>query len=382
MINSRQNGGEASKEKGRLPIAVIFGGRGCERAVSMVSAANIIALMEDAEIPFLCIGIKADGGFYIYSGEQDNIRSGRWEHDSKNLLAAYPGRGVNGNGGFYSEKGFTPVLGAVPIIHGEGGEDGGVQGALAFASIPYVGPDSPRGSVGTDKALCKMLASYVGIPVVPFVLFVEDKNMQPLRMAPPDVCFTACEAYERAISKFGFPMFVKPSCLGSSVGAAIARDKEELTRAIGEASALGGGRVLIEKCILSPRELEVAYFESAERRIISEPAEIITGGRFYDYETKYLSQGKAELKTVAELPQGVAEKIKGYALALCAILSVRHTARVDFFLDGEGEIYFNEINTIPGMTEGSLYLKMLSASGLDSLGFVREIASLLREGRI
>ena len=356
--------------RGNLPIAVIFGGEGTEREISALSAAHIVAMLRGVGRGVLTVGIKKTGAWYIFEGSVGEIASGAWER-SYRLTPTFPVR-CGDESGFLCDGSVIPVLGAVPALHGELGEDGVIQGALRAAAIPYIGCDTTAGAVCMDKAYTKLICMQLGIPVVPWVLLVDKGKGQPCE----GVAFSKASAKELAEKRLGYPMFIKPCRSGSSIGACVAEDGQSLTKALELCSRDFDGRVLIERCLSAPRELECAYFDGAVGEIFTHPAEISIGAGFYDYSQKYSSSSKAVLFSGAELSDKVASDIKKYSARLCSAIGVRHLARVDFFLEG-GSLYFNEIDTFPGMTGGSLYPAMLERAGIDGSAFAERLVCLL-----
>jgi len=334
--------------------AVIFGGRGCEASVSGKSAMRFICEAKEAGIELLPIFINADGAFFIYRGDPEKIGGDRPFPESE-LIAAEP---TFGGIRVLGEKIVIDTV--IPILHGDHGEDGEIQGMLSSFGIRYVGADTVCGAVAADKIYTKAVASSFGIPTLPHVLITS-------RMTEDEIC--------RRISEIGYPVFVKPCRLGSSVGAFGARDDKELITLLLENLSVAE-RFMAEPCLLSKRELECAYFSAAGRTVISAPGEVLCDG-FYDYNLKYSPSG-AEIRPIADVSEKIKSTVIGYTSVLAEALSFGHMARVDYFLTGDGEIYLNEINTMPGLTSGSLYPLMLRASGVDFASF---IGALLSEGR-
>lgn len=313
-----------SNEK-RANVCLIYGGRGHEREVSVKGKEYILPLIDKEKYePFT---------LFIDKG-------GRWLTDGGEV---FPTRG-----GFYSpeKRKFYKTDCAIPLLHGDFGEDGRVQGALECADIPYVGCDSLAGAICRDKAIVKSVAQSLGIPTLPHLLILRGDGM--------DYALRRCEA------TFSYPLFVKPARLGSSVGIGVARSGRELVSALTCAFCLGE-RVIVEPCLDAKRELECGYFSAKGKELFTNPGEILLDG-VYDYEKKYRSD-EARLSVRAELCADLSEQIREYSRRLVRALSVRDISRVDYFLS-DGELYFNEINTMPGFTPDSLYLKMVEAAGI------------------
>lgn len=237
-----------------------------------------------------------------------------------------------------------------PVLHGPYGEDGTIQGFFEMLGKPYAGCGHRTSALSMDKVLTKALAEREGLPVKPF-LAVREEEWRRCREA----------LFQKIVKKLRFPVFVKPSHYGSAIGVARVEGEEALEEAFRKAFCYDDS-VIIEEGVLSPREMEFALFGNDRIRLFP-PGEVLTGGAVYDYEAKY-GEGGFGASPVAELPE---EKVReGMGLARSAFEAVggRGFARVDFFLDGEGKFWFNEINPIPGFTEISLFPKICEAHGV------------------
>jgi len=312
-------------------IALVYGGASKEHDVSVKGYGYMRALLRDTEYEILPVYIGIDGGWTIRIRDKDT--------------PAYPTR--KGGGSLYTEYGFIKIDGVIPLLHGVGGEDGAIQGALEVTGIPYVGARVCASAVCLDKSLTKTVARSLGIPTVDDVSFLGQADTE--------------EALSLCREKLGFPMFIKPRRLGSSVGAYPAWTEDDFRLHFDEAMSLGDNLVLVERMIENKRELECAFLENNGKRIITPPGEILVDG-FYGREEKY--GGKTRLAPKAEVDNEISAKIQGYANILAESLELRHLARIDFFLSGD-EVYFNEVNTFPGFTDESLYPKMLEANGIE-----------------
>lgn len=306
-------------------VALIYGGRGREWEVSVRGMRHVLPLIDREKYEIIPIFID---------------KYGRWLIDEKEVC---PHRGAF----LCAESGeVTRVDCAIPLLHGDFGEDGRVQGALECADIPYVGCDVSAGAVCRDKAFVKMIAKGLGLPTLPFLLILRDEGID--------------YATRRAEDSFSYPMFIKPTSLGSSVGVGSAESRRELVSALTVAFTLSD-RVIIEPCLTYKRELECGYFRVKGKELFTNPGEILYNG-LYGYDEKYIS-GEVGLAIRADIPDGQRELIREYSRRLVRALGVRDIARVDFFLTEE-KIYFNEINTMPGFTDGSLYARMIEAEGI------------------
>ena len=355
----------------RLPrIALIFGGRGLESDISVIGAENLFGLIDEKRYEKIPVFIDKRGRFLVSLDK--SITPSALASDTSVASEAYPAlRG--GVGGFILGDEFLEIDAAFPLLHGDFGEDGRVQGALECAGISFVGCDTPSGAICRDKTVVKAVAERLGIPTVRCV---------DARLGDRDAVF-------RAEERLTYPMFVKPARLGSSIGAGIASDRRELKKRLDYALTLDSV-ALIEEKIDTLCEMECGYFSAMGRQIFTEPGEIRSHG-FYDYEKKYgglkiqndllgskpssefgiqndLSGSKPkpenEISVSSTVDKAVCSQIQDYAARLVRALGVRDISRIDFFLSKDGRLYFNEINTMPGFTDASLYLKMLERVGI------------------
>ena len=329
-------------------IALLFGGAGREHEISCLSAKNIFSLIDRHSFSVLPIGISKDGEWFICDGEPSlEIFS-----DKKRLKSTYPIR-LTGKSGFLVDGKITEVFAAFPVLHGDLGEDGVIQGALTAAGIPFVGCKTLAGAVAADKITAKLVAKELGIPTVK-ALYKTDGRLDSQSIDT---------LKELAGAEIGYPMFIKPSGLGSSIGASAVPKPADFEEAYRCAVQSGDGRVLIERMLTDKRELECAYMKTGALPLIPEPAEISTKDGFYSFIEKYSDTSQATLKSKASIPQKIKEKVCAYTARLAGCIGCSGLARVDFFLVGE-EVYFNEINTMPGMTGKSLWLSIIEGYGI------------------
>ena len=322
-----------------INVMLIYGGRGMESEVSVSSAKCVLPKIQGDLCP-LPVFIDKDG---------------RWLNRDDELLLCQGGILKNGN--------FIKIDCAIPLLHGDFGEDGRVQGALDCASIPYIGCDSVVGAICRNKFIVKAVADRLSVPTLPCLLVIRGEAF--------DTVATECER------KIGYPLFLKPTSLGSSVGASEVHNKEELRSALDNAFSLTD-RVIIEPLVEQKRELECGYLQIKGKELFTKCGEILCEG-FYDYQGKY-GQSHVNTSTVADLLGDVQDKIREYSRRLVRALGVTGIARIDYFLSGD-RIYFNEINTMPGMTETSLYPKMIEASGITLELMIRGLIESALDGR-
>ena len=343
--------------------AVIFGGAGAEHNISRLSASGFIAEAERLGFDVLPIFIDKNGDFYFYSGDFADIADLERGIDRNALAATFPVR-LAGKSGFLYEGGVIPVRLAVPVLHGDFGEDGRVQGLLECAGIGLFGADTCAGALMSDKAYAKAVAERAGVQTLPWLDFDRAEFVSD-----------AADVAGRILREIGLPAFIKPTGLGSSIGATKANTEAEVCLALRAAFALSR-RVMAEPALENPRELECAYLKLSQKELITHPAEVITGGRFYDYERKYLNTGEVRLSVRADVPEEISRSIRESSKRLAVAFGARHIARFDYFLGEDGSLYFNEVNSFPGLTENSLYTKMLESYGISYADFVKGALSI------
>lgn len=327
-------------------IALIYGGEGCEHEISVKSARNLYSAIDKSAFDVIPILITDDGSWYITDGISSSI-----------LHPTYPVR-INSVSGFLINGKTVEVDAAIPALHGDSGEDGMIQGALQAAHIRYIGCGVGASAVCCDKAFTKIIAEHLGIKTAKYII-AEPRDKED-------------EVILRAEGHLSYPMFLKPTCLGSSVGAARAESRSELLSALRKARALSQ-RVLIEECVDVLYELECGFFDSCGKRMLSPSGRILTDGIFYDYGGKYLDKGSPKTAHgVSDNPK-IEKEAADSANRLATVIGLTHLARIDFFVTRGGELYFNEINTFPGMTESSLYPLLTEDMGLSKNEFINLI---------
>lgn len=350
-----------------MNIAILFGGKSGEHEVSLISASSVVRNIDSKKFKIVPIGISKNGVWFLQSDEElERVRSDEKNsfdiiEDEKNLVSVIPGRGKNS----FCVGGKPLEIDAVfPCVHGTNCEDGILQGLLEAANIPYVGCSVAASALTMDKERTKQVWQNAGLPVVPYVC---------VRRADLNDGAAFKKIIDGAISQFGFPLFVKPCNAGSSVGAAKATNAQELSAALDNAF-LWDNKVLVEKSI-DAREIECSVTgnatiqnkESQCGKVAAYiPGEILPNHDFYDYDAKYTDPDGAVLKIPAMLENAQIEKVRSLAQEAYKILDCSGLSRVDFFIDkNSGELFLNEINTIPGFTSISMFSKMCEAGGLN-----------------
>jgi D-alanine-D-alanine ligase len=345
--------GPAGDEPTRLVL--LYGGRSAEHEVSCVSAHHVLDAAGSGRYRVQVVGITSDGRWVDATAAATGLAVGATalpdpdglppDHDGSALVAAVAGAG--------------PDAVVFPVLHGPHGEDGTIQGLLEMAGVAYVGAGVAGSATAMDKGLAKALFAAAGIPQARYLALRADEI--------DDVVAKRVEA------ELGWPVFVKPANLGSTIGISRATDPAGLAAAI-ELALRYDEHLVVEEAI-DAREVEVGVLGGRQLRV-SVPGEVLPSHGFYDYEDKYLA-GTARWQIPAELPPGVAEQIPDLARAACRALRVEGMARVDFFLDvGTGRLLVNEINTIPGFTPISMYPQMWAASGLAPAQLLDELVAL------
>lgn len=336
----------------KLSVCVLFGGISPEHEVSLRSAESVLNNLDKKKYNIFPVGITKNGDWILYGGDDySKLPSGEWVNCENNRRAAIsPVRGQ----GLLSFEGDCVVRERIdvvfPVLHGENGEDGAMQGLLQLAGLAYVGPHVTASAACMDKTVTKLIADSAGVPQAAWHLVTA----QELASNPEAVL----DAVEK---KFPYPVFVKPAGTGSSVGVAKAKGREALRTAL-ENAAKFDQKVLVEEFI-NGHEVEVAVLGN-DSPAASICGEIDAGTEFYDYDAKYISDC-ARLFIPARIDDAAAERVRETAIKVYQAMGCRGLSRVDFFVTYENnEVVFNEINTIPGFTSISMYPKLFAASGI------------------
>ena len=335
----------------RIRVGVIFGGRSVEHEVSLVSAASVIKALDKEKYEVVPIGI-ASTGQWLSSGETLRLLKEKQsiELEQEQLLIPDPRKqslvAIN-NGGDVG-KALDVIF---PVVHGRFGEDGSLQGLLELADLPYVGPGVLGSAVGMDKVMQKELLIHANIPTAPIVWFTHEEYISRQRKIIAEI--------ERTLK---YPLFVKPSNSGSSIGINKAHNRKELIEFI-TVAAQYDRKILVEQGITNAREIECGVLGN-DQPTASLPGEIIPSNEFYDYDAKYVD-GKSHVIIPAKLPAAVVKKVQQYSLTAFRVLDCAGMARIDFLVTRKSNwVFLNEINTIPGFTSISINPKLWQASGL------------------
>lgn len=352
--------------KQKLKIGVIFGGRSGEHAVSLMSARFVLSQLSLDEYDVTQIGITREGDWY--TGEDalqalldDDISS----LSPVTVLPTPSDHSLYLLEGGEKLKMLTELDVVFPVLHGTFGEDGTLQGLLEIAEMAYVGAGVTGSAVGMDKAIFFDLMRANNIPVVDTILVLRSEIESDLDSALSQV------------EKLGdYPFFVKPANLGSSVGISKVKNRSDLIEGLMEAAQYDR-RVIVQKG-LDVREIEVSVMGN-DKPIASVCGEVIPGEEFYSYDAKYHDESSQTL-IPADIPEQTSEKVRDLAVRAYAACDLAGLARVDFFLDKDtGEVYLNELNTIPGFTQISMYPMLWAASGVSNQELVEKLVQYALE---
>jgi D-alanine-D-alanine ligase len=346
----------------RVRVALVFGGRSGEHAISAATAAGVMKAIDKDKYEVLPVGITREGQWVLASGD-----SSRYELGGERLPEVTAESGLEVTG--LAEVGEVDVV--FPLLHGPYGEDGTLQGLLELAGVRYVGAGVLASAVGMDKHYMKLVFAGSGLEVGPYVV-----------VRPRDWEQDQSEVVRRVQEQLSFPVFVKPARAGSSLGVTRVDDLTGLADAIEEAR-FHDPKVLVEQGI-EGREIECAVLggrRGAPPRV-SVPGEIVVDHDavdFYDFEAKYLSDSQARTQAPADLPEDVSERVQETAVRAFEAIGAEGLSRVDVFVTPGGDVVVNEINTMPGFTPISMYSKMWEASGLPYTELVDELIQLALE---
>ena len=362
----------------KLRVGIIYGGRSGEHEVSLASAAAVYQSLDPERYLPVAILIEKDGRWALPARPPaitiaaDVIQGSKKELSEPSReahLVAHPGGDAlmtvdrRETGAIVSGLGLDVVF---PVLHGPYGEDGTVQGLLELANVPYVGAGVLASAIGMDKAAMKMIFAANGLPICDYEVFLKRDWQRDERAIMSTIA-----------SRLGFPVFVKPANLGSSVGISKARHATELREAIALAAQFDR-KVVVEAAVPHAREIECSVLGNDDPEA-SVPGEVVPSREFYDYEAKYLDEG-SKLLIPAPLTGAQTADVQRLALAAFKAIDGAGMSRVDFLLAGDsGVLYLNEVNTIPGFTTIGMYSKMWAASGLAFPALVDRLIALALE---
>jgi D-alanine-D-alanine ligase len=346
----------------KLRVAILFGGQSGEYEVSLMSCTSVIKNMDLSKYQLYFIGITKSGKWRLFEGDIDKIKTGEWEENSEPVV--FPGD--PSFQGFFCVRDPSKVYTVdvvFPIMHGPHAEDGTIQGLLELANIPYVGCDVVSSSVAMDKAMAKAVFASYGLPQGDYMVVlrqeVEQKSQQMLN---------GIEA------NLGYPCFIKPANMGSSVGITKADSRQQLLEGLKEAGLYD--RKIVVEAFIDGQEVECAVLgnNNPEASVVGE---IVPCNEFYDYNAKYFDDGKSDLVIPARLSEEKTNQVRELAIKAYRALDCSGMARVDFFVEkGTGRALINEINTIPGFTKISMYPKLWEAAGISYPDLIHRLIEL------
>ncbi len=349
-------------------VLVCYGGRSAEHGVSCLSARSVVAALVEAGHEVLSVGITRDGRWTLTARPVPSVIAGRLpEVDGAGpdvalaTTATGPHLVVFGPDGAVAAR--HPVDVAFPVLHGPGGEDGSVQGLFATVGLPYVGADVQASTLAIDKGAMKDRFARDGLPQVAYVAFTVAR-WEAER-----------DAVLAEVERLPAPWFVKPARQGSSIGITRVVDADGLAAAIATA-ALHDDRIVVEEAVPQPRELEVGVLEQDGRVEVSCVGEIVPAHEFYDFDAKYLVPSRLDVP--ADVDPATAAAIEALARRAFAAIGARGMARIDCFLAPDGRLVVNEINTIPGFTDASMFPRVWAASGVAFPALVGRLVAAAR----
>jgi D-alanine-D-alanine ligase len=361
----------------KLTLAVLFGGRSGEHEVSLMSARSVLSVLDHARYNVIEVGITHEGAWLtgenvLAAFEQGNpaeLRRGKAGALLPASLHPDPSKPglyvIRASGEHESLDKLADVDVYFPVLHGSYGEDGTLQGLFEMADVAYVGAGVVGSSVGMDKGVFKEVMRAQGIPVVESIIALRseiEKDMESVA--------------RRAEAVSDYPLFVKPANLGSSVGVTKCRSRSDLAEGLMDAAQYDR-RILIERGVPEAREIEISVLGNDNPQA-SLPGEIIPGADFYSYDAKYVLDTSVPV-IPAPLTESQAAQVKDFALRAFEVVDACGMARVDFFVSKTGQVFLNEINTIPGFTKISMYPKLWEASGLPYAELVNRLIELALE---
>ena len=350
----------------KLNVCVLFGGISPEHAVSLRSAESVLNNMDSDKYNIFPVGITQNGDWVLFGGKDYSmLPSGKWlEHPDNRRAAISPVRGQ----GLLHFEGDCVVREQIdvvfPVLHGENGEDGAMQGLLQIAGIPFVGPGVAASAVSMDKTLTKLVADSENITQADWLLVRSNELANHME--------GILDAIE---GKFSYPVFIKPAGTGSSVGVSKAVNRDKAAAALRNAAQFDT-KILVEEFI-DGVEVEVAVLGN-DNPVASVCGEIDSGAEFYDYDAKYVANTSAAYipARISEIAQ---EAVRELAVKVYTAMGCKGLSRVDFFVTKEDRIVLNEINTLPGFTSISMYPKLFEASGIAYSDLIDQLLNLALE---
>jgi D-alanine-D-alanine ligase len=356
-------------------IAVIFGGRSSEHAISCVTAGSVLQAIDPERYDVVPIGITSEGRWVLESGDPERLAITSAdklpEVDPTRTTVTLTNDTTASQIVVHEPASVPRTLGEVdvvfPLLHGPWGEDGTIQGLLEMAGVRYVGAGVLASAVGMDKQYMKVIFQARGLPVLPYTVFT------------PRAWERDRAACQESVDSIGYPVFVKPCRGGSSIGISKVHDRSELDAAV-ESARRHDPKVIVEASAEGAREVECGVIEGfgdnpPDASVVAEIA-IDSSHEFYDFAAKYLPEEHTELRVPADLPENIAKRVQELSVEAFEALSCEGLARVDFFVLPDERVMINEINTMPGFTPSSMFPRMWAATGLDYPALVDRLIQL------
>jgi D-alanine-D-alanine ligase len=365
---------EQEQQTRKPRVAVVFGGRSSEHAVSCSTAGSVLQALDDDRYDVVPVGITRDGRWVLESAEPGRLAitgaDALPEVDGSRSTVALAQQDGSSELVVHEPSAVPRTLGEVdvvfPLLHGPWGEDGTLQGLLEMAGVRYVGSGVLASAVGMDKHYMKVVLASHGLPVLPYAV-ISPRDWESDRAACVE-----------SVASLGYPVFVKPARGGSSIGISKVHGPDELDAAVEEARR-HDPKVLVEIAAEGGREVECGVLQGfgnnpADTSVVAEI--IVEGHEFYDFAAKYLPEEQTRLDVPADLPDAVTARIRELSAEAFSVLSCEGLARVDFFVLPDERVVINEINTMPGFTPSSMFPRMWAASGLDYPALVDRLVQL------
>lgn len=333
----------------KLKLAVLFGGVSSEHSISLLSATTVIQYLNKERYELELIGITKTGRFLRYTGDVEKIKTGEWEQGPVQDCVISPSRAhrglllLDGKGGYE----VLPIDCVVPVLHGKNGEDGTIQGLFQLAGIPFVGCDAISSANCMDKEMTHIILGSAGVRMAKWAAVRSWEDLD-----------SAVKRLEETLG--GYPMFIKPANAGSSIGVSKAHDRGELVNGL-KLAFDNDYKAIVEETIIG-REIECAVLGNEDAKA-SLPGEIEPANEFYDFEAKY-ENAESKLHIPARIPEDTVAALRKTAVHAYQAIGCAGLSRVDFFVTDENEVILNEINTLPGFTNISMYPKMWEKTGI------------------
>lgn len=346
-------------------IAVLFGGASSEHNISCTSANFVLNNISKYKYEIIPVGISREGNWFLFKGDYSSLLDGSWINDQDNQQV-YLSANRDIKGFLTKVNNEFEVINidvVFPVLHGKNGEDGSLQGLLQLSNIPFVGCDMTSSAACMDKTISNIMFDYAGINQADFE-WVYDYEIK----ANISQCI---KKIEKAL--LTYPLFVKPSSAGSSVGVTKANNSEELSKAL-LVAAKEDSKILVEQAI-EGKEVECAVLGNEQDIKVSTPGEIAPTAEFYDFDAKY-NDDSSKLYIPARVDTSVIDEIKTTARKAYMLMGCAGLSRVDFFVDKNNNIYLNEINTLPGFTSISMYPKLFEYEGIKADQLIDELIKL------